>query len=176
MNLDQITKRLSELRTQTESADMEKAELFAVVKHEKMYADAYGTFAHFCESIGYTRQHVYSLLRIEAIPEIKAAHADIGTMAANAIASAAKTVTADKVVELLDYAKSGASAHKVIIACKAAKAEMLPAAAQDEPETLQTTLVRQRRLLQEKSDVEARLADINTELADVYEIVKRLTV
>ena len=176
MKLDQITKRLAELRTQTETVSMEVAELFAEVKREKLYADAYGTFAHFCESIGYTRQHVYSLLRIEAIPEIKAAHADIGTMAANAIASAAKTVTVEKVAELVDYAKT-ASAHKVIIACKAAKAEMeTPAAAQNEPENLPNVLARQRRLLQEKSDVEARLADINTELADVYEIVKRLTV
>ena len=175
--LAEITQKLTELRQQTEATDMEKAELFSIVKDEKLYRDGYETFSNYCESIGYTRQYVYMLIRIYQNETISEAQPGIGTMAANAIVSTANELELDdaQVTELVDYAKDH-TARETSDYCQAVKlASQTPASQPDNVLTLAKALAQQTKLLQRKSDLESELVEINDELNKLFDIIRKLS-
>lgn len=178
--LQEITQKLTELRKQSEALDMEKAELFSIVKDEGLYKDGYETFANYCESIGYTRQYVYMLIRIYQNEAISEAQPEIGTMAANAIVSVANELELndDAVAELIEYGREH-TARETADYCQTVKLAAETAnsngEATEEILTLATALAQQTRLLQRKGDLESELVEINDELNKLFDIIRELS-
>lgn len=177
--LDQITQTLIDLRKQAESSDMNKAHLFAQVKAGKLYVEEYGTFADYCESIGYTRQFVYMLIRIHQEPQVQQAQPEIGTFAANAIVSVIKHIPVEIqrecVCNLVNYAKEH-TAKETSDRCQQEKLiHAKPEPSEPDTMTLAIALAKQTKLLQRKSDLEAELDEINKDLSELYQIIKELS-
>ena len=177
--LERITDQLIELRTQSESVAMQQARLFAQVKNEKLYDGIYSSFSGYCEHIGYTRQHVYSLIRIYEQETVRQAHNDIGTMAANAIVSAIATLPEleqeQAASELITFARSHSAGETVAKAqsVKAQASQEQGETEQSEP-TLESVLTHKSKLLQRKADLLAEISAIETELAELEQAILEL--
>lgn len=176
-SLEQITQTLIDLRKQTEAADMQKAELFAQVKNGKLYVEEYDTFADYCESIGYTRQYVYMLIRIYNLPIVGEAQPEIGTMAANAIVSIAKKLKLinSEIAKLIGYAKEH-TAKETADHCQQVKLIVQTSEPNESDElTLPKALAKQTQLLQRRGDLESELDEINKELHELGQIIQDLS-
>lgn len=176
-SLEQITQTLVDLRKQTEGADMQKAKLFAQVKNEKLYIEEYDTFADYCESIGYTRQYVYMLIRIYNLPIVSEAQPEIGTMAANAIVSIAKKLKLinSQISELIGYAKEHTAKETADHCQQVSLIAQTGKPGESGELALPKALARQTQLLQRKSDLESELDEINKELSELNQIIRDLS-
>lgn len=175
-NLDAITEALASMRQESESLDMVKAELFSVVKEDKLYKADFGTFARYCDSVGYHRVTVYHLIRCYNCSAVNQAYAELGQMRAMAIAKSDKVLDADAIAELVEFAtQDGVSAREVLAKVKEEKALVQSAdnPKEEKAPTLKNLLETKTALMSRRDLLKAQLSEVESELAELEaEILK----
>ena len=179
MDIQSAIDKLTAMREQSESLDMDKAAILFHVKQSKLYKESFGTFAAFCSAVGYHRTYAYNVIRAYSIPVVRANYPALGAMRALAISKAASVLPSEQLDALIAFGLSH-SASETLRAVKEAKAAMVGAGDQgneskgDSP-TLAQVLREQSRLLAKQSDLEAQLLAIKLRLAELATLAKELS-
>lgn len=174
-DLDAISTALASMQQESESRDMLKAELFSVVKEDKLYKKDFGTFARYCDSVGYHRVTVYNLVRCYNCSIVNQNYSALGQMRAMAIAKSDKVLDADAIADLVEYAvQPGVSAREVLAKVKEEKAKVQGAGEEEETPSLKNLLESKTALMSKRDALKANLAEVESELSELEKEILKL--
>jgi hypothetical protein len=177
---------LISIRKESEQKLMDAAAIFASVKEQKLYK-AWGdgfTFKDFCEMTGWSRQHVYRIIRIYANETTRENFDRLGVLKSVRIDRASRKlesmdVPEDKAQEITNELVEFA-AEKSAVQLKD-KIEHVIAQTQPEPEPepedneLKRLLEKKSRLVQKRDRLQNELARLQADIAQISQDIDALT-